>query len=389
MVGETPWDGRLSVGVHSVALRGEGDMGAPPSSAEIQPNQTTTLRLSATRLDATVRVDPTPTSARVDVDGVTVGNGVWEGKLRSGKHQVEVTAEGFLAWRREVSVRSGQREVLRVALERDLSNPMWRESFFEPHLYLEALGGPALARSFAGGADAACSDAGCSDRSRPFGFLVGARGGYQLTSGLGLELFLGYLSLSESVTRQKSASGDFPSTATAFEDTTKLRGPAAALSASYQFFERTPLLFRVWLGAARAKADFSGSGTFRGRATTVATGGQTLTYDFAEPVDIPEQSPSLWVPFTGPEVRIGYRVSKRFAVDAGVAMFVMFAPTTARVGTSDRDRAKNERSQQLPDVPNAFSDGSTARLGLLRLGPDDGFGTFLTVVPSVAARLDF
>lgn len=198
-------------------------MGAPPSSAEIQPNQTTTLRLSATRLDATVRVDPTPTSARVDVDGVTVGNGVWEGKLRSGKHQVEVTAEGFLAWRREVSVRSGQREVLRVALERDLSNPMWRESFFEPHLYLEALGGPALARSFAGGADAACSDAGCSDRSRPFGFLVGARGGYQLTSGLGLELFLGYLSLSESVTRQKSASGDFPSTATAFEDTTKLR----------------------------------------------------------------------------------------------------------------------------------------------------------------------
>jgi len=46
-------------------------------------------------------------------------------------------------------------------------------------------------------------------------------------------------------------------------------------------------------------------------------------------------------------------------------------------------------STVLPDVPNAFSDGSTARLGLLRIGPDDTSGTFLAFVPSVSARYDF
>jgi len=92
------------------------------------------------------------------------------------------------------------------------------------------------------------------------------------------------MQLGESMTRKKTASGDFDSVSSDVSDETKLSGPMAALSASYQFFEKTPLTFRV---------------------------------------------------------------------------------------------------------PNAFSDGSPARLGLLCLGSDDTSGTFVAVVPSIAARDDF
>jgi hypothetical protein len=36
-----------------------------------------------------------------------------------------------------------------------------------------------------------------------------------------------------------------------------------------------------------------------------------------------------------------------------------------------------------------FANGNTANPGLMRLDLDVGFGTFLSLVPSVAARVDF
>jgi hypothetical protein len=320
----------------------------------------------------------------VDLDGVELGNGVWEGKLPSGAHRLEVTADGFLPVRREVVLRPRQPEVLRVALERDPSSPRW--SSFRPHFYAELVGGLGITPSFGGGADEACGAGACSEESHPVGFLAGARGGFQITSGLGVELFLGYLRASESVLRTKTARADVPASASDYRDETTFGGPLVAASVSYSVFDATPLTARFWAGAMRASAEFSNEGTFSGVLTDAQSG---ETFRFTQRASVDEADEQLWVPFVAPELRFGYRFSRRFAVDLGVAAFIMFAPATPRTGTSARDQQQGSRSTQLASVPGAFSNGNTANPGLMRLDGDDGFGTFVTLLPSLAARVDF
>src|SRR6185503_148431 len=92
---------------------------------------------------------------------------------------------------------------------------------------------------------------------------------YQLTSGLGLELLIGYLSMKESMTRELAMQTELKDAidfrSTDYDDSTRIAGLAAALSASYQFFEKTPLVIRAWLGAARVKSTFSNGGSFSGQ----------------------------------------------------------------------------------------------------------------------------
>ena len=388
VVGETPWEGTLSVGTHTVFLKGEDDLGTPPSAATVFANQTSRLTLKAAKLDAELRIEPTPSNARVDIDGVKVGNGVWEGRLKSGTHKIEVTAKGFLAHRRDLQVKSGQREVVTVALERDLSDPMWREAYFVPHVYVEALGGPGLSPSFGGSADRACSRGECSTRSRPVGFMAGARGGYQATSGLGLELFLGYLQMEESMTRSVQARSDVDLTSEDYIDTTEFAGAVVAGSASYQFFRDTPLLFRVWAGAARVRASYKNGGTFSG---TVVSPKLTPSerWQFTEELSIPEKSENLWLPLIGPEVRFGYRFSDAIAVDIGVAGFLMFPPSALRRdGGSDEDARKGA----LTDYDSVFLDVDgnlgMARPGLAKLEKEEGFDTMFIILPTIGLRLD-
>jgi hypothetical protein len=155
---------------------------------------------------------------------------------------------------------------------------------------------------------------------------------------------------------------------------------------SYTFFETTPLTARFWGGAMRAAADFSNAGTFRGTVTDAQSG---ATFDFSQRVGVPEATEHVWVPFVGPEARFGYRFSKLFSASAGVAALFMFAPATPRIGTTSLDKEEKTRSAQLRSYPGAFPNGNTANPGLMRLDPDDGFGTFVAIVPSLAARLDF
>lgn len=387
-VGKAPWTGVLSVGSHTVFLRGDGDLGSPPAAALVRANETTTLRIQAVVLDAKLRIEPTPANARVDIDGVELGNGVWEGRLKSGPHRIEVTAEGFLAYRRDVRLVAGRPEVVRVALERDLTNPMW--STFRPHIYAAAMGGLALGSGFGGGADDACSAGDCGDRGRPFGFLVGAIGGYQLTGGLGVELFVGYLSVSEQVTRKKTGRSDVPQPLVSddYRDKTRVSGPAAALAASYQFLETTPLTARVYAGVMRATARFENEGTFAGTAVH----GSGATFGFSERVSIPEANQELWIPFVGPEVRFGYRLSSHLTIDAGVAAFFMFAPSEKRSGAGSedsKDPSAGQRSVLLKDYPDVFPGGDDAQPGVMFLSPESGLGAFYLVSPSVAVRYDF
>jgi hypothetical protein len=102
VVGKTPWEGPLATGDHVVFLRSD-EIGTQPASAPVKINQVTPLTLLAEPLTATLRVEPTPAGAAVALDGVNLGNGLWEGRLRAGTHKVEIAAEGF---RRRISIKS-------------------------------------------------------------------------------------------------------------------------------------------------------------------------------------------------------------------------------------------------------------------------------------------
>jgi hypothetical protein len=378
LVGKTPWQGRVAPGARAVLLRGEGNLGTAPSAAKVRLNETTTLTLRAIELNSELRIEPTPTNATLFLDGVELGSGVWEGRLQSGGHKVEAVAEGFIALRRNVTLAADQREVLQLSLERDLSDPMWTGGFV-PHLYAELVGGGLWSPSFGGSADAACRRGDCSERTRPLGFIVGARGGYAITRALGAEVFLGYLQVKGSMTRTQTASVEgVPVVADDYEDTTSLAGPMAALSASYRFFDKTPLTFRIWGGAARLTSKFSNQGTFDSEPLP-PLGCQPPDPCPLEPqvleTSVSEKSANIWVPVFGPEVRFGYQVSDRFGVDFGVAVLLMFPPKTEREG-----RAFSGRSIPV----------ETPRLrGLLALPQENGFGTFFLIAPTLAGRFDF
>jgi hypothetical protein len=401
VVGKTPFQGVVAAGPHTVLLKGEGNLGTAPTPADVKENQASNLTLSAVELDAEIRIEPTPANARVDVDGVQIGNGVWEGRLPSGVHKLEIAADGFVAYRKDVRLNKGKREIVKVVLERDLSNPMWSAGFV-PHLYVEAFAGGAIAMSFSGGADEACSAGDCSDSSLPLGFIAGARGGYQLTKGLGVELGLGYLSMSESMTRSVSATGETNAageatvfTSTNYEDKTTFSGPFAAISAAYHFLDDTPLTFRVAAGAARVKATFKNGGTFNAILTNPCNTADpncdpSETEAISQDVQIPERDASIWVPFVAPEVRFGYRFSKKFMLDIGAAVFFMLPPETPRTGDNALSLSEGQRRTALDDVPDAFENPpSNARPGLVSFPKENGFGTFFAIMPTIAGRFDF
>lgn len=394
-VGKTPWQGVLSVGVHAVMLRGEGDLGSLPGAATVKENETSSVTLVATKLDAKVRVEPVPATARVDIDGVGVGAGIWEGQLTSGSHTIEVYAPGHLPYRKPINVNSGRREIVRVALERDLNDPMWSAAF-RPHLFVELTGGVGYAPSFGTSAESACSSdvtldsgsaPGCSDRSRPFGFIVGGRGGYQISSGLALEVFMGYLQLTNSLKRAVLAEGERQRAygSSDFSDKTSVSAPLAALSASYHFFDKTPLTLRIWAGAMRAHVKHEAGGTFAGDVPYEDAMGMAHTARLEQRVAPFEPATNVWIPLVGPEVRLGYRVGRRFQIDVGVAGLLFFGPGQTRQGGSAGDPARRPSPLEDFDAP----DGTRVKPGVLKLPQESSVSTFFGVLPTLGARLDF
>ncbi|HEY2410175.1 MAG TPA: PEGA domain-containing protein [Polyangiaceae bacterium] len=401
-VGETPWQGALGPGQHSVALRGEGGLGTAPSAATVKEGETVTLSLRAEKLDAELRIEPTPSNARVFLDGVPVGTGVWQGPLKSGAHRVEVMADGHVASSQNVTVAGGKQQAVQVTLERDLSSPIWHAGFVT-HPYLEVVGGLAIVPSLNGDAQKACDSkvtdptgqqvSGCGSHSSSLGPLLGLRGGYEFAKGLGVELFVGYFSSGAKEQRSVVAHGDTSVSPAAspppgidpnglyssnYKDSTSLKAPFAALSVSYRFLEKTPLTFRVWAGVARGTADSSNSGTFSG----IYSAGGAMT-PFSAALSIPEVAAHVWLPILGPEARFGLRLNKSLTADLGVAFLWALPGSSPRVGDNGASGNSNSR-RGLVTTP-----GTPPTQVLANLPKEDALGTFLVIAPTAGVRMDF
>ena len=349
VVGRTPWEGPVSAGDHTVLLRGEGTLGTQPASAPVRLGQLTPLTLAAEELGGSVRIEPTPAGASVAIDSVTVGRGLWEGRLRAGPHRIEVVAEGFLAAKAEVSLRRDEREVVRLALDRDLSAPMWRK----PNRFTLEIGAavplsPSLGGDVAGGCGAGCS------RSLGAGGILAFHGGYELGIGLGFGVMAGYLGVRQSVQGRAATLSPvgLPERPGVAADALALRGLLVGPWASYVFGERFPVRLRLGAGALLGSLLDERTGAFGGYGIGAAQA-QTAT--------------SVYV---APEVRVAYRLGKHVEMSAGLTALVLVALHLPRWD---------------PTVPvDARADG-------LAFFGNDALASraFVVIAPGVGSRYDF
>jgi PEGA domain len=253
VVGSAPWEGSVASGSHTVSLRGEEGAGTQPAQVTVATSGMTPLTLALEALDAELRVEPTPSGARVAIDGVPVGNGVWSGRVRSGGHKVEVAAEGFLPRTRSLLLASGQREKLAIALDRDPESRMWGASG-RGHFLLDGSLGFATGSLFGGDVSSGCGT-GCST-ALPIGTQGMLHVGYELKSRVGFSLDGGYLVTGQK-TRGRAVSatprGRAPIDGTA-DDALALRGLTLGGSVAYHTASALPLTFRLGAGVLLGEA---------------------------------------------------------------------------------------------------------------------------------------
>ena len=311
VVGKSPWEGMLAVGDHMVTLRGKGKLGSQPAKATVKSQQLTQLTLVAEDLDASLRINPTPPGATVWLDSVNVGNGVWLGRLKTGRHSVEVKAEGFLTAKRSVELQKGQRETLAIELERDEDAPRWRK----PSKWtIDVNASFVLAPSLGGDVADRCAE-GC-ESPLGLGSLARVNGSYELGSGLGCGIELGYLTATKEVKKRESevtpngmTSAD-PGWAT---DSFRLSALLAGASLGYHFGEQYPVTLRVGAGVLYGQLRDERAGHF-----TAQHGGE---FDAFPVVDFP----TVTYVYIAPTARAGYRLTEQLELSGQLQALLLVA----------------------------------------------------------------
>ncbi len=303
-VGKTPWEGTVPVGAHAVMLRGDGRIGSPPTPVDVRLNQLTKLSLVAEPLHCSLRVEPTPRTARVAVDGVELGRGVWEGALRCGGHLVEIGSEGFVSRSKNVSLVEGPTLLAKETLDRDPSSPVWR-SKNPPKITIEGATAFLLSPGYGGTLADSCGD-GCS-ASPGLGGSAVARVGYRLGIGIGASLDAGALYTTQSLSGRATETRPYglPPHGGRADDTPRLSGPMFGASVSYSF-EGLPIVLRLGGGVLVGSFADTRSGTF---ATPSGA-----SYSLPES----RQSSSSALLYIDPEVRWGVRLFRGATLDLGV-----------------------------------------------------------------------
>ncbi len=172
------------------------------------------------------------------------------------------------------------------------------------------------------------------------------RAGYQVNAHFGVEVFLApYLQLRRDSLRtlevNVSRTGTSASTPS-YAESTGISGDPGGFSAHVRFFDRTPLVLRVWVGAVWAGAGTSAGGVFQ-------NGPRTLTNDYAHRSD----NTLFWSPLAGLEVRFGYRFSRLLSADIGIACMIVDVPRTL----PETGGAVADPTVTLPEGP-AFRGGA-------------------------------
>lgn len=314
-VGFTPWEGLLAPGKHTVVLRGDGHFGTQPATVVVERDGTTPLTLAAEKLESTLRIQPSPAGAMVAIDGVEMGRGSWEGRLRAGVHRVEITAEGFVLQVREVILAPGKIEVIAAPLERDPSSPLWQDN--RGRLFVEIAAGPGFVPSFGGDIVAGCNDA-CSS-GIGFGVFALGRGGYRFPSGFVLGFDVGYSFARQAVSERAThvIPAGLPRNPGAANDTLSLHGAMMGASFGVRLGKKLPVTLRLGAGALIGSLSDRRTGTFH----TMARENKPEVSYAVDAV----QTPRVVSLYVSPEARIGFPLAKRTELSLGMQGFVLIS----------------------------------------------------------------
>ncbi|WP_437746994.1 PEGA domain-containing protein [Sorangium sp. So ce1504] len=347
----------LAPGKHVVFLRGKGRLGTVPANVTVRVNEVEPLRIEAEVLDATLRVTPVPVGARVSIDAVELGRGLWEGQVRAGKHTVEVAAEGFLPERREVSLRRDERRALTVPLSRDPRSPFWRKPPPPPHFLVELSTAVLFVPDFQG--DVAGNCPGECRRTVGVGRYGVLRGGYELSSGLSLGASLGVLSATQNMSGRSTSLnivGGSPKTIDV-DDVLRLGGLFVGGWLGYAIDAGLPIRLRLGAGGLFGSMSDARRGAF--------DASDQVRHEIGTFVQI---QPAHFV-FVTPEVRVGLPLGRHVELNAGLEL-----PVHVAVSRPRWSEAKGVHAG--PDGYGWFNDD--ALVG----------GLFFSVAPAVSARFD-
>ncbi|MEQ9320536.1 MAG: PEGA domain-containing protein, partial [Polyangiaceae bacterium] len=189
-LGIVPWEGNLEPGTHRFFLR-RGDEGSAPKTLDVVKGQTVVATATLAPLGADLRIEVTPSTAELRIDGVAVGAGRWQGRLPLGSYEVIAEEEGYLTSKSPLKV-DERTDRLALELEVDEEHPRWQVPI-PGGPWVEVLGGGLIAPSFGGQAESNCDFGICRDTVVGNGWVVMGRAGYEFPMGLSVMAGGGYM----------------------------------------------------------------------------------------------------------------------------------------------------------------------------------------------------
>jgi hypothetical protein len=416
IVGKTPYSGAIAPGQHVVILKGEGNLGTQPASVIVEVDKNKALRLSLEPLESELRVEPDPITGSIVLDGVPITQGVWEGRIRSGKHIVDVSGDGYFSQTKQFEADKGKKVNLKVKLDRDENSPFWTKGRRYP-ISVALVGDGVLGRSFNGDYEGSCTNANgktnCYARTRPWGFMAGARGGYEFLPGFAVELELGYAYYKSSVSRQTVLYGEQQNPVNVdIQDNIQVSGPYVGVGVAYAFIRRPFILSGgLTAGAILSKTRERREGT--AIVDDIDPGPASKPFNkptssgmfmqrplspspqYAEPV-------SKAVPFFVPEIRLAIPIGEQLQIGLGLGA-VIVAPgdvrpkvSQAATPTADWEQFRDKQGAINPIRAMSYTPGPAGSVSrptgfTPQKGdvPDSAIGTFILGRASVFVKFAF
>jgi hypothetical protein len=125
-MGQAPFKGDLVAGRHTFEARAPGFVTARQTTDVVYKEPLNiALDLSAERHEGHVRIEATPTSAMIEVDGKIVGSGTWDGPLPTGGHQLIVKKPGYVPYTTEISLNDDQSREVKATLLEEKGGTNW------------------------------------------------------------------------------------------------------------------------------------------------------------------------------------------------------------------------------------------------------------------------
>lgn len=393
--GKTPYSEKIGPGTHWVALKGPGNLGTQPAPVNVQVDQTFTLRLKMEELGGEARIETDPVGAAIVLDGVAVGQGSWEGRLRVGSHKIDASSEGYFRYSKNFEVKATGKTSFKAALDRDENSPFWSQGRTRP--ISVGLFGSGVYALFGMGSDyeKSCSNSAvtsCYDRSKGVGVTGGARAGYELAPGLSLELDLGYAYVTSKLSRKTRLFGEQQVPVKVdITDEWSMRGFMAGVGVSYRFLRKPIAVYGAITGGVifggRVNDRRGGDATCLDKVTGAPTGPSTCAT--AEVDADPKTRPMLatnntqtkTIPWFAPEIRVALPITDAVQVGLAVGAFIGIADVrpkivqTPQATPSDSQPKSDSKAIGFVPQPNA--------------NPESAIGTFILPRASVFVRFAF